>query len=339
MTLGVRKTAGFFLGLAFLVSCAGLDTRLPEIASSQLTLEKRAQEKIALSEWDSMAERLLRVGRPILLANEALCPKTGPDIGVLTHSQRGYPKRLREASARELHVGEEIELFHIGIDSPAHKAGLRRGDIIRDEKGKALNSSNIRKVLEKAENLTVERKGKSLPLSIMPDTACAYRLKLSQSGAINAYADGRNIVITTGMMGFVESDAELALIIGHELAHNTMGHIRKIIGNLILSGMATRYTRPFESEADYVGLYYAKRAGYDISDVEKFWRRLAKVNPRGVGRAKSHPTFPDRYLRLTAARDEINAKLERDEPLYPNFLRSSDAPAVNRAAKKEGAPK
>ncbi|MEM9600514.1 MAG: M48 family metalloprotease, partial [Pseudomonadota bacterium] len=107
-------------------------------------------------------------------------------------------------------------------------------------------------------------------------------------------------------------------------AHNTMGHIRKVISNLILSGFATRYTRPFESEADYVGLYYMVRAGFEPDGVEEFWRRLADVDPRSVNRAKTHPTFPDRYLRIAAARKEIRDKQAAGEPLMPNFKSDGD---------------
>jgi len=151
-------------------------------------------------------------------------------------------------------------------------------------------------------------------------TACDYKPRLISSTAINAYADGRNITFTTAMMEFTQSENELAMIIGHELAHNTMGHIRKVIGNYIFSLGATRYTRPFESEADYVGLYYLARAGYSTEGVEDFWQRLAKVSPKSINRAKTHPTFPDRYLRIKAARKEILAKQEAGVPLYPNFV-------------------
>ena len=91
-----------------------------------------------------------------------------------------------------------------------------------------------------------------------------------------------------------------------------------------LSGFATRYTRPFESEADYVGLYYMVRAGFNPDNVEAFWRRLAEVDPRSVNRAKTHPTFPDRYVRLAAAREEILSKQAAGEPLLPNFKEDDD---------------
>ena len=311
---------------ALLLGCAGLDTRLPGIAASDLKEEKQFQESLALTEWDAMAERLLRVGRPVLLANQGLCPKTGPDIGVLTHEVDNYEKRLRDGASRELGVGEAAEIFQIAPDSPAVKSKLQRGDIIRDMDGDDLDMRDIQKAMEDGDKLVLDRDGNRLPLRLAPDKACAYRLRLKQGSEVNAYADGRNITVTTGMMGFVESDEELALIIGHELAHNTMGHIRKTIVNFILSGLATRYTRPFESEADYVGLYYARRAGYEIDGVEQFWRRLAKAEPRNVGRAKTHPTFPDRYLRLAAARAEIKAKEEAGETLVPNFKSSDSGP-------------
>jgi len=302
-----------------MVGCAGLATQLPEISSPSLNAEKKEQEKRLFSEWDSMSERLLRVGRPILKANVDLCPRITPDIGVLTHDQDLYGKYLKEGSERELGASAEPSVLHISINGPAQNTELRRGDIIRNEMNKALDTRGIQKALAGQDVLKIDREGQKIPFSVPAETICGYDLILKQSAAVNAFANGRQIIITTGMMNFVETDEELAIIIGHELAHNTMGHIRKIIGNLILSGGATRYTRPFESEADYVGMYFSKRAGYNIDSVESFWRRLAVVHPRNVNRAKTHPIFPDRYLRLEATRKEIEQKLENDLPLFPNF--------------------
>ena len=48
------------------------------------------------------------------------------------------------------------------------------------------------------------------------------------------------------------------------------------------------------------------------------------MDPRSVNRAKTHPTFPDRYVRLAAAREEILSKQAAGEPLLPNFKEDDD---------------
>lgn len=240
-------------------------------------------------------------------------------MGVVIHTEENYPQELRIAARRELGATDIPSVFLVAPDSPASRAGIETGDIFLIG-GQPIEPSRLREAL-KAETvaLTIRRDAREMTLTVEPETICRSRLRLRASTAINAFANGRNITVTTGMMDFTDSDDELALILGHELAHNTMGHIRKVVGNFILSGFATRYTRPFELESDYVGLYYMVRAGFDPDDVEVFWRRLADVDPRSVNRAKTHPTLPDRYLRIAAAREEILAKQTAGEQLVPNY--------------------
>lgn len=303
-----------------LTSCVGLDTRLPEITAPDLAAETARQETQAIRQMESEVMTLLNVGWPVITANAELCPRTRSAIGVKTHKLKSYPKRLRDAAGRVLGADETPRIFQVAKGSPAEQAGLQRNDIILDADGQPVEIEEDWETLLEEETLTVKRGEKTLSLPIKSVSACDYKLRLSGSNAINAYADGRNITLTSGMMDFVESENELALIIGHELGHNTMGHIRKSVTNYIVSLGGTRYTRPFESEADYVGLYYMVRAGYSPEEVEGFWQRLAKVSPRNITRAKTHPTFPDRFLRIAATRTEIFAKQQADLPLYPNFI-------------------
>jgi len=302
-----------------LASCASTATRLPEISEPALRAESITQENTALTTQSAHSERLLTIGRQILLANAELCPKTRRDMGVMIHTEANYPKELRIAARRELGATDRPSVFLVAPDSPASRAGIKPGDIFLMN-GNPMGPDDLQDLME-ADSiaLTIKRSEREIEVTVEPDTVCHSRLRLRSSSAINAYANGRHITVTTGMMDFTQSDEELALILGHELAHNTMGHIRKVVGNLILSGFATRYTRPFESESDYVGLYYMVRAGFDPDGVEDFWRRLADVDPRSVNRAKTHPTFPDRYLRIAAARDEVLAKQSNGEPLVPNY--------------------
>lgn len=308
--------------LILLTGCASVQTQLPDISEPRLTDERLTQETLAFNNIDVLTERLMRVAAPIMKANKELCRKTRLDIGITTHSLRSYSKRMRPAAAREFGASKDTSIFHVRAGSPADKAGLKRGDILLSptQKPMSAHSKQFQTVLEEtAKKLQVKRGEKEFTVSAEPEEICNYPVRLSQTSTINAYANGKKITMTAGMMNFVKDDNELALIIGHELGHNTMGHIRKIVTNMILSAGGTRYTRPFESEADYVGLYYIVRAGYNPSHVEDVWRRLGVTNPKSVARAQTHPTTPDRYLRIAAARDEIQAKKAAGQPLLPNF--------------------
>ena len=316
------------LSCTALTACASVATQLPEISLPDLRTQQIVQEKLAFSEIERLHSRLMRVAAPILEHNTALCPKVRADIGVTTHRLKDYPKAMRAAATREIGAGETPTIRRVIKGSPADIAGLRTGDQIMSWDGKALSASSkdLRALLADGEaELMIKRGDERFNVTLNPRELCDYKVKLSMRSTINAYANGRAITVTSGMMNFTQSDEELALIIAHELAHNTMGHVRKIVGNTILSGFAKRFTRPFESEADYVGLYYAVRAGYAPDNIEQLWKRMALIGPRSVSRAKSHPTYPDRYLRLAAARDEIAKKQAAGDPLVPNFKKPQRA--------------
>ena len=301
--------------------CASVSTQLPDITLPQLSAEQSRQELMAFEDMDRLQQRLMQVALPVLKANTELCPKTREDIGVVMHSLKSYPKALRPAAKRELGAGDEPSVRLVVSGSAADAAGIKIGDQFLSAKGKIVTPQDkaLQIQLRQGGNLRVKRGDEEVALRVKPETICGYTVRLSQTSTINAYANGRDITMTSGMMNFVTNDDELALIIGHELAHNTMGHIRKVISNIIFSLGGTRYTRPFESESDYVGMYYMVRAGYSPEGVEDFWRRLAVTNPKYVARAKTHPTYPNRYLSIAATREEIKTKQAAGEPLIPNF--------------------
>jgi len=303
-----------------LIACAGINTRLPDISAPDLAAETLRQETEALRQIEADTQKLLNIGWPVLTANADLCPKTRSSIGVRTHTLKSYPKRLRSTARPVLGADDTLRVFKIAENSPAALAGIKPGDVILNDQGEPSKLKGETWENSLADNtINIRRGDETLSLAIHPISACGYNLRLSSSAVINAYADGKNISVTTGMMDFTKSDDELALIVGHELGHNTMDHIRKIVGNYILSFGATRYTRPFESEADYVGLYYLVRAGYSPDGVEDFWQRLSAVSPKSISRAKTHPTFPDRYLLIRETRKEIRAKQAAGKSLIPNF--------------------
>ena len=176
---------------------------------------------------------------------------------------------------------------------------------------------------------------------------CNFDVALAEEGGLNAYADGEKVVMFPEMVAFTKNDAELALVLSHELAHNIMRHpdstkqnvaVGGILGSLIDSvaaaqgintggalgqlgaqGAQLRYSKGFETEADYVGIYIMQRAGYDVSNVGEFWRRMSTQNPDGIYVGSTHPTNPDRYLTIQKTINEVQAKKNAGAPLIPEI--------------------
>lgn len=315
----ITRLSFLMFALVFLSACAHVETRLPVPSAAALRKESNTQEHQAFIRYAQQLSRLDKISTKLLQANAPICEKTFQDMGVRTHTLKSYPKHLRDAAKRQLGAKK-----HPTILSVRDNAQLSKMDSLLDQRANPTSVRNkaLQETLktEQAE-IQIRRGDKTLSVPVTSNLACDYKVSLRMSGAVNAYATGKSIIITTAMMDFAKTDEELALVVGHELAHNTMGHILKIIQNTILSGFATRTTRPFEAEADYVGLYYMARAGYNMDGVETFWRRLGVKNPKSIVRAKSHPVTPARLLSIRMTAQEINAKRTSGQALLPNALK------------------
>ncbi len=125
-----------------------------------------------------------------------------------------------------------------------------------------------------------------------------YRFYVLDSSVINAYAiPGGGIYLTKGMLDFLESEAELAAILGHEISHVDMRHsierlqyelaARKIVGkDLALIArigytlMGVGFSEQQELEADAGGAILATKARYDPRGGMAVLDRLAKLERR-----------------------------------------------------------
>jgi len=307
-------------------SCASVETRLPVPNAAMVNAEADMQENSAFKRYRTMSQRLDRVSSKILLANAPLCKKNSIDSGLMTHSVKSYPKELRASAGRWLSAQDAPRVFIVRENGPA--AGkIVAGATLLGEQGEPLHAGSARVRAQLAAGRPIKAQnpdGQIVSYSPKRQLRCDYQVRLKFSGAVNAYATGKTIIVTTGMMDFVKNDNELALVVGHELAHNTLRHVRKSIQNRLLSGFATRYTRPFEAEADYVGLYYLARAGYSLDGVELFWRRLGTSHPKAIVEAKTHPMTSSRLLSIRMSAKEINAKRAAGQPLVPNYIKADD---------------
>jgi hypothetical protein len=125
---------------------------------------------------------------------------------------------------------------------------------------------------------------------------------------LNAYADGYAIVFSPVMCEALRNDDMLAIIVGHEVAHNLLGHYKE--------GLAGSKDR--EREADYYGLYLAAHADYDISLAPDMWRAFAHATGGGSG-GITHPTYPERSARAMLVFVEVTHKKRDNQPILPDF--------------------
>lgn len=181
---------------------------------------------------------------------------------------------------------------------------------------------------------------------VTPKRSCYYYFETTRDRDINAHADGDSIFVNYGLLRFIGSDDELAVVLGHEFSHNMMGHIDARKQNLLTGGLlgaaidviaasqgmstggsgselgaetALSYSIPFEKEADYVGLYVAARAGYDIRTGPAFWRRMSIESPDNIYIAETHPTNPERFVALQKTIQEIDSKRRHGQRLLPEL--------------------
>ena len=150
---------------------------------------------------------------------------------------------------------------------------------------------------------------------------------------------GGKVAVYTGLMDYMNNEAELAFVVGHEIGHAIARHggermsrtIVQSVGAVLVSmlfenetldaiygtgteiGIMLPYSRSNESEADAIGLILMARAGYDPSASYTFWKRFTN-NAEGSSKLdailSTHPCDSDRIAAMmegeAAARAEYN---------------------------------
>ena len=148
---------------------------------------------------------------------------------------------------------------------------------------------------------------------------------------MNAYAmPGGKIMVYSGLVEKLQlTDAELAAVVGHEIAHALREHTRERVSRIYaqqvaLAGLAALtgagqgaldlandvasvtfqlpHSREQESEADIMGLELMARAGYDPHAAVDVWKKMLKAEKSAAPQFLStHPSAPNRIRQLEAA--------------------------------------
>ncbi|WP_418514872.1 M48 family metallopeptidase [Delftia sp. PS-11] len=168
-----------------------------------------------------------------------------------------------------------------------------------------------------------------------------WEVNLIGSKEINAFCmPGGKIAFYTGILDQLQlTDDEIAMVMGHEMAHALREHSREQLaknqatsigislgaqllglgdlGNTVarMGGqlLSLKFSRSDESDADLVGLELAARAGYNPQASVSLWRKMGQATGGGAGGGlaflSTHPAGPDRIR-------ELERNVPRVEGLY-----------------------
>ncbi len=202
-----------------------------------------------------------------------------------------------------------------------------------------------------------------------------FSIKVLDSDEINAFAlPGGFFYVNSGLILNADEEAELAGVMAHETAHVCAHHAVREMTRMNYAQLGTiplifiggwtgygiyeaasigipitfmKFSREFEGQADYLGVQYMYRAGYDPQAFITFFEKIQALEKRKPGAVAKvfadHPQTPDRILhsqeeiaRILPARDEymvttsefddVKARLARIE----NKRRLTDTKGVTR---------
>ena len=337
--------------------CAGPVSKLPTASATDIATEQYRQLLAQARDYYQARIRIDNVAFRIRTANTRFCKKkVAAQIGLFAGTVHSMPRKYQSVAAQALKLNWSTpRVIGVADGSPAALAGIAPGDDVLKLNGQPVPkrgtarwiAASVKEDGTAPITLTTRRDGKSRQLTLYPVMGCSIPIAFRTAPAPNASTNEEKIVIQSGILRVTRSDADLAVIIGHELAHANLGHIRKqqqnaligqvggavIDGGLMLGGIYTgwtfskhfkkagamAYSVDFEREADYVGAYYAARAGYDITGAENVWRAMALESPASIRLANTHPSTPARYLFMRETIAEIADKRRRHRPLTPEL--------------------
>jgi predicted Zn-dependent protease len=167
-----------------------------------------------------------------------------------------------------------------------------------------------------------------------------WEVNVITSDELNAFCmPGGKIMVYSGLITKLDlTDAELANVLGHEIAHALREHVREQMSQAMVAEgaigagaaifglgggtadaasvgyqalLATKFSRTDESEADQIGLELAARAGYDPRAGITLWQKMMSANQGGKPPEflSSHPADASRVK-------QIQKLLPKVIPLY-----------------------
>jgi predicted Zn-dependent protease len=218
------------------------------------------------------------------------------------------------------------------------------------------------------------------------DAQVPFTIKVIDDDSINAFAlPGGFFYVNSGTVLAADEEAELAGVMAHEIAHVCARHAMKQMTRSNWAQIATlplifipmgagayygiqaaaslgmplafmKFSRNFEAEADYLGLQYMYKSGYDPQSFVSFFEKVQateKKKPGSLAKAfASHPQTPERieatqkeianvlpardqYIVSTSEFDQVKARLAAIENRRKLTEDNVNKPSLRRSASSD----
>jgi hypothetical protein len=287
---------------------------------------------------------------PTTPAPPADSSSSGTDATSNDTGPKGEPPVQEPDASKVKHDGGEDDVDAIGN---RNVGGRGLGDWysleteIRMGKQYAMQVENsVKMVQDPVVNEYVNRIGQNLVRN--SDAKVPFTIKVIDSDEVNAFAlPGGFFYVNSGLILAADEEAELAGVMAHEISHVAARHGMRQMTRANIAQIATiplifvgggigygiyeaaglglpltfmKFQRNFEAEADYLGLQYMYKTGYDPQAFISFFEKIQakeKKKPGTIAKAfASHPQTPDR---IAASQKEIATIL----PARPQYIVST----------------
>ncbi len=260
------------------------------------------------------------------------------------------PVKLADPDAVK-HDGGKEDVDAIGNRNVGCKQGL--GNWYSIEKQVAMGRGYAQQVESQSKMITdpviteyVNRIGQNIVRN--SDAQVPFTIKVIDSDVVNAMAlPGGYFYVNSGLILAADEESELAAVMAHEIAHVAACHAAReqSRGNLMqmasiplifiggpigyagyeAAGFALpmtflKFSRDFESQADYLGIQYLYKSGYDPSAMVTFFEKIEAMDKKKPGTlAKAFDTHPQTPDRIEKTQEEIGSIL----PARPQYVVST----------------
>ena len=270
-------------------------------------------------------------------------PTTDPDAG---QPKAGDVQNAPKQPPAALPTQDDSQIKHDGGKTDVDAVGNRNvgcgrgvgnwysveGQVARGRVYAQQIESQIKLINDPVVTEYVNRIGQNLVRN--SDAQVPFTIKVIDSDVVNAMAlPGGFFYVNSGLILAADEEAEMAGVMAHEIAHVAACHYGREMTRMNLLQMASlpaifmggalgygiyegmglgipltflHFSRGFEAEADYLGIEYMYRAGYDPSAFVSFFEKIQAMEKKKPGTlSKAFDTHPQTPDRIEKSQDEI----------------------------------